>query len=294
MTRFFQSLCRGLLLLFTAAACTAPIELTTNDSEPVIVIYGFLTEYDTYQSIRISSSSPYFEEKSNLPVSNASVMIRTSDNRTFELKEVPNDKGYYQTGETMAAVPGITYRLSVEVDFDRDGRPEIYEASATPCPPFRLDSITIQSTLLMGYSHYALNLYALEEPTEDYYLMRYVLNDTLMEYRLSNFSLFTDRGINDQYLNGMPLMFFDDADNRDGLVNEENGASFVQSGDKITICISRIEKGYYDFVRQCQSEKRGENPFFGGPASNITTNISNGGVGYFTAYTTSTADIYVP
>jgi hypothetical protein len=32
----------------------------------------------------------------------------------------------------------------------------------------------------------------------------------------------------------------------------------------------------------------GENPFFGGPASNIITNISNGGRGFFTTYPLST------
>jgi hypothetical protein len=37
----------------------------------------------------------------------------------------------------------------------------------------------------------------------------------------------------------------------------------------------------------------GENPFFGGPASNIITNISNGGLGYFTTYAGSTAETTV-
>ncbi|MDR1676488.1 MAG: DUF4249 domain-containing protein [Tannerella sp.] len=282
-----------LLLLFAPLACTAPIELKTNDSEPVIVIYGSLTEHEAQQVIRISGSSPYFAEKSNRPVSDAVVEIRSSDGQTFELEELPDDRGYYQTLRTMAAVPGVTYRLSVEVDFDGDGRREMYEATATMYPAFQIDSLTVDPINLMGYRHYAVNLYAPEESSEDYYMMRYILNDTLMEYQLSNFGVFSDMGINGQYLSGMPLMYFDDISNKSDMISEDNGATFVQSGDKITICISRIEKGFYDFIRQCQSEKRGENPFFGGPASNITTNIS-GGIGYFSAYTTTSADIYIP
>ncbi|MDR2042371.1 MAG: DUF4249 domain-containing protein [Tannerella sp.] len=282
-----------LLLLFAPLACTAPIELKTNDSEPVIVIYGALTEYETQQMIRISSSSPYFAEKSNRPVSDAVVEIHTSEGQRFEMEERSNDKGYYQTVQMMAAVPGVTYRLSVEVDFDGDGRTETYEAVTTMHSPFKLDSLAIESVLLMGYKHYAVSLYAPESPSEDYYMMRYILNDTLMEYQLSNFTVFSDLGINDQYLNGMPLMYFDDISNKNDLINEDRGVTFVQSGDKITVCISRIEKGFYDFIQQCQSEKRGENPFFGGPASNITTNIS-GGAGYFAAYTTTLANIYIP
>ncbi|MDR1103257.1 MAG: DUF4249 domain-containing protein [Tannerella sp.] len=293
MSRLFNFF-PGLLLLPALYACTAPIELKTNDSEPVIVIYGFLTEDETQQVIRISGSSPYFAEKSNRPVSDAVVEIRSSDGQTFELEELPNDRGYYQTTQAMAAVPGVTYRLSVDVDFDGDGRAETYEAVTAMYPPFQLDSLTVEPVSLMGYRHYAVSLYAPEAPGEDYYMMRYILNDTLMEYQLSNFAVFSDLGINDQYLTGMPLMYFDDISGKNNLVNEDNGATFVQSGDKITICISRIEKGFYDFIRQCQSEKRGENPFFGGPASNITTNISHGGVGYFAAYTTASANIYIP
>jgi hypothetical protein len=293
MSRLFNFFA-GFLLFLAPLACTAPIELKTNESKPVIVIYGSLTEHETQQMVRISSSSPYFAEKSNRPVSDAVVEIWTSDGQTFEMEELSKDRGSYQTIRAMAAVPGVTYRLSVKVDFDGDGRTEMYEAVTTMHPPFQLDSLTIEPVYLMGYKHYAVSLYAPEAPSEDYYMMRYILNDTLMEYQLSNFAVFSDMGINDQYLNGMPLMYFDDISNKNNLVSEDNGAMFVQSGDKITVCISRIEKGFYDFIRQCQSEKRGENPFFGGPASNITTNISHGGVGYFAAYTTALADIYIP
>jgi hypothetical protein len=284
----------GLLLLVASMACTAPIELKTNSSKSVIVIYGSLTEHEMQQTVRISGSSPYFAEKSNRPVSNAVVEIGTSDGQTFELEELSQDRGSYQTIRAMAAVPGVTYRLSVTVDFDGDGRTETCEAFTTMPAPFRLDSLAVEPVSLVGFRHYAVSLYAWEEPSEDYYMVRYILNDTLMEYQLSNFDVFSDRGINDQYLNGMPLMYFDDISNKSDLISEDNGATFVQSGDKITVCISRIEKGFYDFIRQCQSEKRGENPFFGGPASNITTNISHGGVGYFAAYTTAVADVYIP
>jgi hypothetical protein len=275
-----------------AGSCTAPIELKTSDSEPVIVIYGTLTEFMTQQIIQLSSSSPYFEEKSNQPVSDAVIVIESSDNQTFRLEEIAAIKGTYQTIETMSAIPGVTYRLKVSVDFNQDGIVETYEAVTTMPPPFHMDSIGIKTQNIMGYTHYALNMYAQEEPSVDFYLARYILNDTLMEYQISNFLVFTDDGINDQYLDGMTLMYFDDKTNN--FMGNNETFTYVQSGDKITLCVSRIEKGYHDFIQQCQKEKRGENPFFGGPASNIATNISNGGVGYFTSYCTTAADAYVP
>ncbi|MCE5225970.1 MAG: hypothetical protein LLG05_08925, partial [Porphyromonadaceae bacterium] len=69
---------------------------------------------------------------------------------------------------------------------------------------------------------------------------------------------------------------------------------FVESGDKITIEISRVEKGYYDFIMQCQQGIDGENPFFGGPPSNIDTNITMGAVGYFSSFSPTKFTVTVP
>lgn len=278
---------------FGVVSCTAPIDLKTNDSEPVIVIYGCLTEQMTYQTIKISGSSPYFEEKQNPLVSDAVVTIESSENEVFELKERVGEKGTYQTVEPMAAVAGVTYRLRVEVDFDQDGVLETYEAMTTMPRLFELDSIGIDSMSIMGYKHYALNLFGQEEAGEDYYLCRIILNDTVERFKLSEYIVFSDVGFDGSYIDGVTLMYIDDITN-DFVDEEDDDYLIVQSGDKITLYTSRVEKAYYDFILQCQQERTGENPFFGGPASNITTNISNGGVGYFTSFYTSVQEAYVP
>ena len=280
------------ILFFGVVSCTAPIDLKTNDSEPVIVIYGCLNEQMTYQTIKISGSSPYFEEKQNPLVSDAVVTIESSENELFELKERSYEKGIYQTTVPMAAVAGVTYRLKVVVDFDKDGVLETYEAMTTMPRLFELDSIGIDSLSIMGYKHYALNLFGQEEAGEDYYLCRITLNDTIERFKLSEYIAFSDVGFDDSYIDKVALMYIDDISN--DVVDEEDGYLLVQSGDKITLYTSRIEKTYYDFIWQCQQERTGENPFFGGPASNITTNISNGGVGYFTSFYTSVQEAYVP
>ena len=73
-----------------------------------------------------------------------------------------------------------------------------------------------------------------------------------------------------------------------------NQSVYLDSGDKVELQMSRIPKGYFDSVTQCQSEMGGSNPFFGGPPANITTNISNGGVGYFVGYCISRAEAITP
>jgi len=284
----------GIVIFFSS--CTAPIDLKTANSEPVIVIYGCLTEDTTFQTIRVSVSSPYFEMSPNMPVSDAIVSIQSSEDQIFELLET-TEKGLYRTRFPMAAITGVTYNLSVQADIHRNGEMNLYEAETTMQRPFPIDSVGVRIMTIMGFKHYNITLYAQEEPDPDYYYAYSIINDTLISNRLSRSIVFSDYGMDGQYMDGLPLMQFEDSENeffsnRDNM--EDMPYNVVKQGDKITVCLSLIEKGYFDFIEQCQRERRGENPFFGGPASNITTNISNGGVGYFTAFCTTRVDVYVP
>jgi hypothetical protein len=272
-------------------SCTEPIDIKTANSEPVIVIYGCLSEDTVYQNIRVTMSSPYFELEPNQPVSNAIVSIQSSDNQIFELIETA-EKGLYQTTTPMAAVTGITYQLTVSVDPDQNGILTHYEATATMQKPYPIDSIKIEEMYIMGYKHYFLNLYAQEEEGPDYYCARAIINDSLQSVKLSRYAAFSDLSIDGKYLDGLTIFMLEDYENEQ--VDDNPVNIFVKPGDKITFCISLIEKGYHDFILQCQNEQRGENPFFGGPASNITTNISNGGIGYFATFSTTRLDAYVP
>ena len=287
--KFFLFAC----LIACCSSCTAPIELRTANSEPVIVIYGCLTEDTVHQAIRISVSSPYFEMQPNRPVSDAIVSIQSSDGQSFELAET-TEKGLYKTISPMAATASVTYHLSVRAAMHQNGEMKHYEAKATMQRPFPVDSIGIKPITIMGYKHYSINLYAQEEDGPEYYYVYSIINDTLVSNKISQSIVFSDYGIDGKYLDGLPLMQLEDSENEIWGDREDFEYNFVQPGDKITICISRIEGGFCDFIEQAQRERRGENPFFGGPASNITTNISNGGIGYFAAFSTTKVDVYVP
>jgi len=256
------------------------------------VIYSCLTEDTEYQTVRVTMSSPYFELEPNKPVSNAIVSIQSSDNHTFEFEET-NEKGLYRTKVPMAAITGTTYHLTVSVIPDGSGQIKQYEATATMQRSFPVDSIKIEVRYMMGFKHYALNLYAQEEEGPDFYCARTIINDSLTALKISGYTVFSDLGIDGHYIDGVTLIMLEDAENEQ-FGNMDSYYDFVKPGDKVTLCISLIESGYYDFLEQCQRERRGENPFFGGPASNITTNISNGGTGYFAAFSTTRLDTFVP
>ena len=271
-----------LFVFFLIFSCTAPIDIHTNNSEPVPVIYGYLTDELKNQHIRITSSSPYFHEADNKFISNAKVWVTSSTGREYPF--VHDANGYYVSQRRFSAVPGVSYRLSVELDFRNDGIVELYEAETTTLPKLPVDSINVTSLNIMGFHHYSLNIYMQEPPeTDNYYLFKYVINDTVSNDRISDLIIADDEMINGEYMDGVSIRYFNAASDFEE-IGEDWDMYFVSPGDRIRLQIMNIEKGYYTFIRDCSMEKYGSNPFFGGPPSNIHTNLSNGAVGYFSSY----------
>ncbi|MDR2680782.1 MAG: DUF4249 domain-containing protein, partial [Tannerella sp.] len=265
-------------------SCTAPIDINTRDSEPVIVIYGCLTDENKHQSVRITSSSPYFDNKENSPVADANVQIEDSEGNVYDLSYGEN--GYYFSKSRFAVRSGATYHLRVDVDFDKDGTPETYESVTTVSPVLTIDSINVKPLNIMGYRHFALNVFAQDPPgVKDFYLFRFYINDSLSNNQISNYIVTDDEFFDGSYLENTIYYFEDITDENVVEKNKDNDNIYMVSpGDRIRLQALNIEEGYYKFINECTSEMRGENPMFGGPPSNISTNLTNGAVGYFTGY----------
>lgn len=267
--------------------CTETIELDTDNAKPVIVIYGVLTDVPSYQKIEISSSTGYFDNQPNPRISDALVSITSEDGTEYTLTEVDTVPGLYRTSVLMSGTPGKRYTLTVKTDFDGDGVGETYSAEAKMEQKIDLDSITITTPEMMGYKFFSINMYAMDVPDKSYYFIRYQVNDSVYN-KISRYIVFDDMGIEEQYINGALIGYFPDRKEKDRFTEEDaQHMTFIKPGDTIRIQLCSISKGYYNFLLQCQKEIAGENPFFGGPLSNVTTNLSNGAIGYFAARTIS-------
>ncbi|GHU63292.1 hypothetical protein FACS1894123_05780 [Bacteroidia bacterium] len=270
--------------------CTAPIDIQTDNSPPVIVIYGVLTDEVKYQEITISRSAPYFDDEPNQGISGAKVTVRSSDNKVYPFVE-SNIPGLYYSRSPFVARAGNDYFLTVEVDFNKDGIPDKYEAETTILPVPQIDSLTIEPVEMFGHKNHILYVHAQDPPEKNFYLFHVFQNDSLLTEKLTDMIVSTDDLFNDQYIKG-DIYFFDDISEWEKDSEEDRKRStYLQRGDKIDLQLCLISQGYFDFINQCTKEKNGENPMFGGPPSNITTNISNGGIGYFTGYTIEQKDI---
>ena len=213
VTRSYAKLqeCFFLLLSILFFSCTEEITIHTDNSEPVVVIYGELTDNFTHQSVKITWSSPYFDSQPNTGISDATVTITSSNAETYELFENDTVPGLYETKTKWAAEVGVTYLLKVEID--SDGDVETYEASTTILPLVDVDSITVVPINLMGHKHYTINLYGNEPEGEDFYLCKFSAIDSLITTKISQYLMLDDVMFDGQYVDGFILTLFDSREN---------------------------------------------------------------------------------
>ncbi|GHT41055.1 hypothetical protein AGMMS49965_10260 [Bacteroidia bacterium] len=275
-------------LLFLAvflASCTELIDIRTDNSPPVVVIYGELTNELKQQAVNVSRSSPYFDDEPNKGISGAVVKVNE-----YSFKENDTIPGLYLSDIQFAADTLVTYSLSVEVEG------KTYTAQTEILRPITPDSLSFETMEMMGMRAHLLSIHFQDTPQDNYYLLHTTYKDseknykdTLLTEKLSRYSISdNERMFQGQYQHKM-VRNFADISNKDREVNmgdgdEQNRRIYLKPGDSVAVTLSLIPKGFYDFIRQCKDEQEGENPMFGGPASNIETNISNGGVGYFAGY----------
>jgi hypothetical protein len=279
-------------------SCTEDTTINTSDSTVIPVIYGTITDHNVRQEIDLSSSSGYFDAQENKRISNATVTLEEDSaetTRQYTLTQDSIGSGIYQTQKPMVGKTGWTYKLTVYMDFNQDGTPETYKAESIMPKKVNLDSINITKMKEEEYSVYSLNINAQDPANEEnYYFCKYSINDTLYN-KISKYIYFNDTSLNGTYVKNLGIWHFFDKSNKSKFSDSDaEDMVFLSSGDKVTVEISNITKGYYNFINDCQNQKDGSNPMFGGPPANISTNISNGARGYFTAYSTSLASCIAP
>lgn len=271
------------MMLFLMS-CTEQIDIDTADSEPVMVIYGCITNKPEYQKIYLSRSAPYFQDTHNDKISGASVKVISSENDIWEFEEDSRETGTYISNGMVNGIAGQSYTLCVEYDFNKDGVMEQYFSTTTMQPPFIADSVLINRTQMSGKNLYTANLYGQEQNGQDYYCSRCYVNDSLVSVKITRYWTFDDKMYEGQYLSGLPVYFFADKQERDKYSDDEaDKLTFIGKGDKVSVEMIKIERGYYNFLNQCREGEGGES-IFGGPPANIISNITNGGIGFFTAF----------
>lgn len=272
----------GILSIFISS-CTERIEIELDSTYTRLVVYGEITTEAKAHQVRLSKSADYFSNQPAPPVENASVRINYDD-QSLVLQE--NEPGIYETPSDFFGIPGKTYSLVINnVDIDEDGETEEYAAESFLPSVGKLDSITLKYTENSFFSGWEVQVWAWDPAdVKNFYAFKSIKNGVLQSDTLTEIIVQSDDFFDGNYTFGITSQFLDDS--------KENEKALP--GDTITFQLDGITEDYFVFILEAQAEAFGSNPLFSGPPANVVSNISNGAIGYFTAYSLDRATKIVP
>jgi hypothetical protein len=245
------------LILFFLASCSEKVEVQLGETEPRIVIEGYLSTETDSSYVRISKTISYFSKDAPPEISDGLVEINDGAN---SLLFSHAGGGVYRPAGGYAAESGKQYRLKVIAE----GRE--FSSQSVLYPMFYVDS----------------NLIFEFRPAEGFfsegYSVTYLSNDSRPELIYTKFNFGQNDTLFDQSI------IFSNADIvKYQLVPFELPFFRPQSGDSVMLVFRSMEKSVADYLAALSNLNSGAPGPFQTPPANPPTNISGGAIGYFMA-----------
>ena len=255
-----------LILILLLSGCEKVVNVDLNVADPAVVIEGNVDAVNRLAEVKISKTSSYFDQSESEKVSGADVWITINDLESYQLEEIQN--GIYSF-EEIPVKTGATYRLMVT------SNSKIFEGTSVLQPKIKID--TLLSYYDDSYSffddNYVVSVYFDDPPNVDnYYRIKVYVNGELRN-KADDFVLFSDR-----YFDGRRVWI--DLQNFD-----------FNPDDTVDVQLISLDEKIYDFYNTFIDLLR-NNPGSAAPA-NPNTNLSNGALGYFSAWTSDKKRIII-
>ncbi|HNW73697.1 MAG TPA: DUF4249 domain-containing protein [Bacteroidales bacterium] len=267
------------ILVAFLLACTEEIDVSLDSTYARLVVDGSIADDSATYRISLSQSADYFLNEPAPRVSGATVRINDGTG-LFDLHETePGLSGIYETDSGFQAVPGKLYTLLVDLKEPIAGM-SACQASCYLRPVTNLDSVSALFHPDWGPEGvWTIKLWAQEPGNEvNYYMFNLYRNGKLLTDTITKKVVSDDKYINGSYMNGVDVMY----------LNHAHKWETIFPGDTIILQMSGITEEYFNFISQVQ--QAGYNiPFFTGPPANVTGNISDGGIGFFAAFSNTYA-----
>lgn len=265
------------LVVFGIFSCTEKIDIQLDEADAKLAVESYIYAENDSGFVRLTETAGYFSNKPAERISDAMVTIEING-RLYVLPESETEKGYYQTPPDFNVELGDSLFLNIGLQQEIAGETH-YEASTyMPTISDQIDSIKV--IYREDFDFWILQLYALDPPGPNYYMFNVLRNDTLITDSISETFVTDDRLVDDMYINGAYVNFLPGSD--------------LAPGDKVTLVTSSITADYYGFILELQTEIGYKDPLFSGPPANVSTNLNNGAVGYFSAYPSAYTDYTIP
>lgn len=251
------------LMLFS---CEKEIDVDLNDANPVLVIEGNVSDQPGPYTVKLTRSVNFDQPNAFPPVSGALVTVGDNVNGTEALTEVA--PGVYQTS-TLTGVPGRTYTLNV-VDGGRE-----YSASSQMYMPVPIDTVTVDILDFPGSKDKVLSV-KFQDPAgiSNYYRGIFTVNGRLSQ---------AVNIISDEFQDGDLITWT--------LFDEDLK---FKSADTVSVILLSLDEPVFNYYQGLAS-LLGSSGFGQSAApANPPTNVTNGALGYFSAYAMTTKSLIIP
>jgi hypothetical protein len=267
-----------ILMIFSGLiSCQKVISIDLNSASPQLVVEGNLSDLPGPYFVRLSKTVN-FNEITQIPaVTGADIVISDSTAGTHETLVELKD-GVYMTS-ALQGIPGHKYKLKIETEG------QTYEADSKmpySTGPFKLvikSEADNESSSGGGNGDKTVRYrvyYEISDPAEYINYYRFVISH-------QNREISSRRVFSDQYHNGKIIA--DDFILRDTID--------FNPGDTIGITLENIDRNTYNFFRTLR-EGAGGLSFLSASPSNPISNITNNGLGYFSANTLVREYVIIP
>lgn len=255
-----------LILTFLVYGCEKVIDVDLNEAGPQIVIEGNLA-YNPYSAVvKISMTSSYFDTLPSAKVSGAVVTVSTNFGDKYIFNETGN--GVYSSKHIRFKI-GETYRLSVGANGEK------YEASSKLNPPVNIDSVKFyfEDSYSFFDAGYYVNIYLFDPPgIKNYYRVK-VSKNGVLQNTTDDLFVFDDRYVDG---NNVEINLFNNP---------------FKLNDTVTVQLISLDEGAYGYFKTFR-EVVNNNPGSAAPA-NPNSNLSNGALGYFSAWSSDTKSFII-
>ena len=270
----------GLAIFLTN--CTERIELDIDQQAYArLVVDGQFTTKEGNNWIRLTKTGDYFDNQPTTPVLGATVIVHTNNNEIIPFVQ-QGEEGYYLASDEIIGQIGNQYQLKIELE-EAIGGESFYESNKeelkSSLPPDSIQLLYKEET-----QKWIVKAYSWDSTGVDYYLFKVFKNGELLTDSIHEYSVWDDKYFNGNYSTGINVQELD--------TKKED--SRLKPGDTITLEVGSITESYFQFLKEYQIQLSGSDPMFSGPSANISSNINNGAIGFFSVYSLKSVSTVVP
>jgi Domain of unknown function (DUF4249) len=255
-----------LILAFASFNCQKVVVIDLNQANPKLVIDANITDQPGPYNLILSKSGNYFEPTLTFPpVSNALVIVSDDHGNIDTLKESPT-AGIYKSSSIIGQ-PGRIYLLNVTSEGNK------YSAVSSMPSKVYIDSLYYikRQNSRSGEPGYDIYITFKDPPEPGNY------------YRLN---VHAGYFISSDSIDGRRYRLYSDKLTNGSEMSERVRAGrLVTAGDTISVDLLSIDKSTYDYFNTLSDILSSDGAATSLAPANPNTNLSNGALGYFAAYT---------